>query len=64
MIHIVSGLTLLGLGIWGVVDQWYYIVDLFSGAGPVALVLFGAFAIWVSIMSENNENKNVEKGKL
>lgn len=56
MFHVVLGLTFLGLGLWGVVDEWYYLKDLLSGAGPVALVLFGAFAIWMSIMTENTSN--------
>ena len=60
MIHIVVGLTFLGFGVWGVVDQWYYLIDLFSGAGPVALVLFGLFAIWIAIMSNNSNTEEQE----
>ncbi|MBF0492790.1 MAG: hypothetical protein HQM15_08420 [Deltaproteobacteria bacterium] len=58
MVHIVFGLTLLGVGIWGVVDQWYYLKDLLSGIVPILLVGFGVFAIWIAIMSDNSDNNH------
>ncbi len=61
MIQIVLGSTFIGLGLWGVVDEWYYLKDLISGAAPVAMILFGLIAIWVAIIGEDLNTRNTEK---
>jgi hypothetical protein len=44
MIHIVVGLLLLALGVWGLYDQYYYVVDLIKGGGPILLMVGGLIA--------------------
>lgn len=61
MIQIVIGSTFIGLGLWGVVDEWYYLKDLISGAAPVAMILFGLIAIWVAIIGDNLETETTKR---
>ena len=42
--HIVCGLLLLGVGLYGFFDEYYATLDFFKGAVPVALLLVCAFA--------------------
>ncbi|MEI8346925.1 MAG: hypothetical protein WCG27_05630 [Pseudomonadota bacterium] len=67
MPHIVFGLIFIGLGLWGLFDQWYYIIDLLKGALPVAMTLFGIFAIWIAFFTTNEvktvrSNHNEKEG--
>jgi hypothetical protein len=43
--HIIIGLFFIALGIWGVFDEWYYVVDFVKGSFSVLLVLVGIFGI-------------------
>lgn len=45
MIHIIIGLFFIALGIWGVFDEWYYVVDCVKGSSAVFLLLIGHIAI-------------------
>ncbi|MGK5083005.1 hypothetical protein WDW37_06840 [Bdellovibrionota bacterium FG-1] len=58
MIQIVVGCTLIGIGAWGVVDEWYYLKDLISGAVPVGMIIFGLMAVWVAILGEEPKAQN------
>jgi len=46
MMHIIIGLFFIALGVWGVFDEWYYVVDFIKGSGSVLLILVGAIAIF------------------
>jgi hypothetical protein len=35
---------LLALGVWGLYDQYYYVVDLIKGGGPILLMVGGLIA--------------------
>ncbi len=43
--HIIVGLFFIALGIWGVFDEWYYVVDFVKGGSSVLLVVVGIFGI-------------------
>lgn len=45
MMHIIVGLFFIALGIWGVFDEWYYVVDFVKGSFSVLLVVVGLFGI-------------------
>ncbi len=60
MIHIVIGFSLIGFGVWGVVDEWYYLMDFIKGASPIVMIIFGLFAIWLAVSEVNDTNKENE----
>ncbi len=45
MRHVIVGLFFIALGIWGVFDEWYYVVNCVKGGASVFLVLAGALAL-------------------
>jgi hypothetical protein len=45
MMHIIVGLFFIALGIWGVFDEWYYVVDCLKGGSTVLLLLGGHVAV-------------------
>jgi hypothetical protein len=44
MMEIVLGLFLLALGIWGLFDEYYYVLDFLKGGLPVTLMAGGLLA--------------------
>ncbi len=55
MAHIVGGLLLLALGIWGLYDEYYYVVDFLKGGIPIALMLGGLLATLAACAGQKNE---------
>jgi hypothetical protein len=45
MMHIILGLFFVALGIWGIFDEWYYVLDCLKGGGALLLLLGGLLAI-------------------
>ncbi len=45
MMHIIVGLFFIALGVWGVFDEWYYVVDFVKGSFSVLLVVIGLLGI-------------------
>ncbi len=43
--HVIIGLFLISLGIWGVFDEWYYVVDFIKGFSIVLLMVVGHVGI-------------------
>jgi hypothetical protein len=43
--HVISGLVLLGLGIYGFYDEYFATLDFFKGALPPALLLVGMVSV-------------------
>jgi len=41
MMHIIIGLFFIALGIWGVFDEWYYVVDFVKGGTAIFLIIGG-----------------------
>jgi len=50
MMHIVVGLFFIALGIWGVFDECYYVVDFVKGSSSVLLVVAGVFGILAGVL--------------
>ena len=58
MAHIVGGLLILALGIWGLYDEYYYVVDFMKGGIPIILMLGGLLATLASCVRQKNEEDN------
>ena len=43
--HVVFGVTLLGVGIYGFFDEYYAVLDFLKGSVPLALLLLGMVAV-------------------
>ncbi|MBF0443903.1 MAG: hypothetical protein HQK54_18485 [Oligoflexales bacterium] len=41
MVQVIVGLFLIAFGIWGLFDDWYYVLDFFSGLIPVLMIMVG-----------------------
>ena len=57
MMHIIIGLFFIALGIWGVFDEWYYVVDFVKGASAVILLAIGHIAILAGVMKPKQESE-------
>ncbi len=55
MMHIITGLFFIALGIWGVFDEWYYVVDFVKGGSPVVLISVGAIAMLAGLAKPGTE---------
>lgn len=44
MSHVIIGLFLLALGIWGLYDEYYYVADVVKGALPILAIIIGLVA--------------------
>jgi len=44
MLHIILGLFLMALGIWGGYDMYYYVADVVRGGFPIVFIMFGLLA--------------------
>ena len=60
MMHIIIGLFFIALGIWGVFDEWYYVVDFVKGSFSVLLVLAGLFGILAGVVGPIKKPKQEE----
>lgn len=45
MAHVVLGLVLLGIGIYGFYDEYFAVLDFFKGAVPLALLGIGMVSV-------------------
>ncbi len=45
MMHVIVGLMMIALGVWGVMDEWYYALDCLKAAGTLGLTLGGFLAL-------------------
>ncbi|KJU82741.1 magnetosome protein MamI [Candidatus Magnetobacterium bavaricum] len=65
MLSIVFGLIAICLGLWGLSNYWWYIVDVFVGILPLFLIFGGFIAVLAGIrntgltakMKDSNVNK-------
>jgi hypothetical protein len=58
MIHIIFGLFFISLGIWGIFDEWYYVVDFLKGFSAVVLLIGGTLAILFGVLAPPTGNDN------
>jgi len=43
--HVILGLFFVALGIWGIFDEWYYVLDCLKGGGSLLFLLGGLLAM-------------------
>jgi hypothetical protein len=58
MMHIIIGLFFISLGIWGVFDEWYYVVDFVKGFSTVTLIIGGIIGIFAGIIGPLRKNQD------
>jgi hypothetical protein len=60
MLHIITGLFLIALGILGIYDEFYYVADFVKGGLPHLMILFGLVATLAGFIppKEKEESKN------
>ena len=61
MMHIIVGLFFIALGIWGVFDEWYYVVDFLKGSFSVLLVAVGLVGIMAGAVGRSSGQPKPEK---
>ena len=60
MFEIVVGLFLIALGIWGIYDEYYYVLDIVKGGLPIFLMMFGLLAALAGIVPYRNKEDGHE----
>ena len=50
MMHIILGLFFIALGIWGVMDEWYYVLDSIKAIGSLGLLGGGLLAFVAGLL--------------
>lgn len=63
MLHVFIGLFFIALGIWGIFDEWFYVIDFLKGSGSVFLILAGLLAIFagtVGSLKKQDEDEITE----
>jgi hypothetical protein len=45
MMHVIVGLMMIALGVWGVMDEWYYALDSLKAIGALGLTIGGFLAL-------------------
>ncbi len=58
--HVVIGLVLLGVGIYGFFDEYYATLDLIKGSVPIALLFVGSLSV-VSGVKMLGEQQHVQR---
>jgi hypothetical protein len=63
MMHIISGLFFIALGIWGLFDEYYYVEDFFKGGVPLLLVLLGLLATLAGFIPPKRKEEGLDCAK-
>ncbi len=45
MVQVIVGLFLIATGIWGLFDEWYFVLDFFNGFLPIVMMLVGLLSL-------------------
>ena len=62
MLNIVFGLIAICLGIWGLFNYWWYVLDVFIASLPVVLIFGGIVALLAGIKNTGLRAK-IREGK-
>ncbi len=62
MLHINVGLLFIALGIWGLFDEYYYVVDFIKGGFPIFLMLAGLIAALAGCIPPRKEEDSISHG--
>ncbi len=58
MVHLIVGLIMAGLGIWGVIAWWSWFGLVMRGVVPFCLILFGLLAVLSGARRESRGGEN------
>ncbi len=50
MMHVILGLFFIALGVWGVFDEWYYVLDYLKASSSILLIVVGLIALVAGVM--------------
>ncbi|MBF0226398.1 MAG: hypothetical protein HQK76_13165 [Desulfobacterales bacterium] len=62
MLHIILGLFFMALGIWGVFDEYYYVMDVINGGLPIIMILLGLVATLAGFIPPKTKEEGSENG--
>ena len=57
MVHIIIGLFIMALGVWGLYDEYYYVVDFLKGSLPLVLMGGGLLATLAGCVPQKQEEE-------
>ena len=57
MNQVIIGLFLIALGIWGLFDEWYYVLDFIKGSLPLFMIAIGILSILLFVVGPENLKK-------
>ncbi|MBF0106078.1 MAG: hypothetical protein HQM16_12215 [Deltaproteobacteria bacterium] len=57
MTHIILGLFLIALGIWGLFDEWHYVMDISKGLLPLIMTAMGVLSLALFFVGPQNLKK-------
>jgi len=57
MLHIILGLCFLGIGIFGIVSNWWAVLDFIRVVIPVGVLVFGVVSILAGLSSLKESSK-------
>jgi len=60
MMHVILGMFFIALGIWGIFDEWYYVIDCVKGGVSLFLIVVGLLAIVAGVLGKRAESPPLE----
>lgn len=60
MTHIIVGLFLIALGIWGIFDEYYYVADFLKGGLPLLMVFLGLLATLAGFIPPKQKEEELD----
>ena len=62
--QIIIGLFLAALGIWGLFDEWYYVLDFLKGMAPLVMIVVGMLSLALFVKIETRKLKEAHDGEM
>lgn len=63
MMHVILGLFFVALGIWGIFDEWYYVLDYVKAASSLFLLVGGLVALLAGVTGRRPVESSEEPGE-